>query len=549
MGRWGGATNQAGSQIKSVLCTLWPVTERAPPLGAPVIIAIVETNTTPAIAAKDVTDFASRAGIAYLQQTCPALRVDLAQYFTSPDVARFMARMVSLNSNGIHIADAGAGSGILASAVAEELASRGQVEHIHVTAYEIDHGLHPVLSTVFSALQDHLRGSSITFDWEIRGDDFVIDAVQHRYNPTYDLVIMNPPYFKISRDDQRAQAWPEYCHGQPNIYALFMAAGAEILKPGGQQITISPRSFASGTYFRNFRQMFFEKMTLNRLHIFNSRDKAFKQDGVLQENVILSTFRKPVHSSCVVTISSSQGINDLQESEFCSVVVADILDRSSQEQVLSMPVNLEDIEFLRRFRGHNYTLQTLGFSVTTGPVVAFRAAEHLTDRGGKNSVPLLWLQHVQKMRIDWPSKHFTKPQRLLINSNTNKLLTPPGNYVVIRRFSSKDDKARVIAAPLLVKHFKDQSIALENHLNLIRPLEGKMSKELAVGLAAFLNSSDMEKYIRIVNGSTQINASELLALPMPCKSELLKWASIKARRSVSVETCLHGGGSKLNGKA
>jgi adenine-specific DNA-methyltransferase len=37
---------------------------------------------------------------------------------------------------------------------------------------------------------------------------------------SFDLVIANPPYFKIPKSDPRAQAAAAIVHGQPNIYAL-----------------------------------------------------------------------------------------------------------------------------------------------------------------------------------------------------------------------------------------------------------------------------------------------------------------------------------------
>ncbi len=102
----------------------------------------------------------------------------------------------------------------------------------------------------------------------------------------YDLIISNPPYFKISKSDERAIIAKSIVHGQPNIYSIFLMTSAKLLTKNGEMIYIIPRSFASGPYFRLFREQFFKEILLKNIHIFNSRRKAFKRDKVLQENII-----------------------------------------------------------------------------------------------------------------------------------------------------------------------------------------------------------------------------------------------------------------------
>ena len=81
-------------------------------------------------------------------------------------------------------------------------------------------------------------------------------------------------------------------HGQPNIYALFMAVSSVLLREHGDFIFITPRSFTSGPYFRRFRQVFFDMIRLTEVHVFGSRRDAFSRDEVLQENVIVSGIRQ-----------------------------------------------------------------------------------------------------------------------------------------------------------------------------------------------------------------------------------------------------------------
>ncbi len=92
---------------------------------------------------------------------------------------------------------------------------------------------------------------------------------------------------------------------------------------------------------------------------------------------------------------------------------------------------------------------------------------------------------------------------------------PNRTGVLLRRFSAKEEARRLVAAPYLRGQLPGSHLGLENHLNYVYAVEGEMQPEQAVGLAALLSSSLLDHYIRIQNGHTQVNASELRALPLP----------------------------------
>src|SRR5260370_35265937 len=95
-------------------------------------------------------------------------------------------------------------------------------------------------------------------------------------------------------------------HGQPNVYDFFLAAAAQMLRPGGELVAITPRSFCNGLYFRGFRHWFFEKMSLYRIHLFESRTETFRD--VLQESIVTAShrLRRP---SVSVTVRTSYALN------------------------------------------------------------------------------------------------------------------------------------------------------------------------------------------------------------------------------------------------
>lgn len=119
-------------------------------------------------------------------------------------------------------------------------------------------------------------------------------------------MITNPPYFKVNKTSPYARVMEDVVHGQPNIYAFFLAAAAELLRPGGELVAITPRSFCNGLYFRGFRRWFFEKMALDRIHLFESRTETFR--NVLQESLVTASHRLGKPSASVI-VSSSRGLN------------------------------------------------------------------------------------------------------------------------------------------------------------------------------------------------------------------------------------------------
>ncbi len=93
-----------------------------------------------------------------------------------------------------------------------------------------------------------------------------------------------------------------------------------------------------------------------------------------------------------------------------------IIDDKQKDPILHLPTSDIDTHLLQVFRRWNNRLSTFGLEISTGPVVPFRAIDMLTStenvRQGK-AVPLLWLQHIRRMNIEWPLEQFDKPQGLI----------------------------------------------------------------------------------------------------------------------------------------
>lgn len=469
----------------------------------------------------DPVALSDAVGSAYAATVTPEHRRAHGLYLTPPEVARFMAALTGRRLGEVRLLDPCAGGGILASAAIEALVGSGS-KRIHLVAYEIDSTLADELETVLRGVTRWAatKGAAVTYD--LRVEDFVLANADvlaaagglFSGGESFDVVIANPPYFKLNKADPRAQAARSVVHGQPNVYALFMAIGAALLRPGGDLVTITPRSFASGNYFQAFRKRFFSMVRPHLMHVFGSRRDAFARDAVLQENVVLHAVREDGWSTGDVTISTSAGIRDLADCETRTMPISEVLDLGAPDLVLRMPATTSDEGLMRVVDAWTGSLSSYGWKISTGPVVAFRAKEFQSAEGGPGTVPLMWLNHVHPMEVRWPLAK-RKVEHILDRMASRNILVPNANYVLMRRFSAKEEKRRLVAAPYLAATMNVPMVGLENHLNYIYRPGGSLTEEEAIGLAAFLNSTLLDTWFRATNGNTQVGAAEIRAMPMP----------------------------------
>ena len=462
----------------------------------------------------DLVAYAHERGQEALTESTRSVRKALGQFMTPPPIARTMARRAcsGLDKASIRILDPAAGSGILAAAVVEELLQQNRtISSIEVVTFECDPRFHRPLTGMADKMRRLGKQAGVEIRVRIIFGDFLMSDTSTEKS-RFDVVIANPPYFKLGKDDKRATKHSYAVYGQPNIYGLFMAACARLLTREGRWCFITPRSWTNGAYFREVRQEILRWLHLDAIHVFESRTEHFAKDEILQEAMITWASAQANLSGTIV-VSVSDGAVDLPNAPLHRLSTHDVLGEGSL-RVISLPhAGLDGIT--RRFTA---TLSTYGIKVSTGPVVAFRASEYISQYRHRNSVPLLWMQHVDHMRVTWPLCR--KCEHILANGETAWMLVPNANMVILRRFSPKEDARRVMAAPFLGGCIPGSVIGLENHTNYIYRPGGTLETEETIGLSAYLNSRLVDKYFRGVAGNTQVNAADLRRLPLPSQMQL-----------------------------
>lgn len=436
-----------------------------------------------------------------------------------------MAGLFSAIPKNFRLLDPGAGVGALSAGVCETVLDLRSSRSLDIHAFENDPAVIPLLEENMRNCRRALERAGHRLTYTVYVDDFLTAATRRPGQAwlfgngedlgEFDGVIMNPPYFKIGGDSASARAMSEVVHGQPNIYALFLAKAAELLRPGGELVAITPRSFCNGLYFRDFRHWFFARMVLERIHLFESRTDAFKGANVLQESVITLWHRLGLQGA-TIGISTSFG-GDLPETlDVQTLPAAAVVDDSCGDLMVRIPASLEEAKILSATESWPARFSDLGLRVSTGPVVLFRAKQFLLkEPDGQATAPLITVHNVRPFQTVWPLPKRNKPTAFRVCPGSLKHLVPTRNYVLLRRFSAKEERRRLTASCFLGEQEPRPYLALENHLNYVYHAKRDLTADETFGLAALFNSALLDRYFRTISGNTQVNATEIRTMKFP----------------------------------
>ena len=460
-------------------------------------------------------------------------RTLLGQYMTPTPIARFMASLFTDTKGGVRVLDPGAGVGSLTAAFAERLCTGvDQPDSVEFVCYEIDPVLSDYLEKILHDLKTDCENSKIATRYCRLEEDFVLtqrscsqpddcdgpEEIQEKYTHA----ILNPPYRKISSLSAYRKALRKAGVETSNLYTGFLFLASQRLQPEGELVAIIPRSFCNGPYFKPFRERFFSMMNLHHIHIFEKRDRAFRDDAVLQENIIIHAVKNTEPSDITITTSCGTTFEPGPEGHIFTaedmtrrrVSHQSVFRPDDPDQFVHIATNGIDQAVVNRMSCFTATLDDLGIKVSTGPVVDFRLKKDLRAQPVEGTVPLLYTAHFQGGSLDWP-KTMRKPNAIRLSDATRKWLwANQGHYVVTRRFTSKEERRRIVAS-LYTSNLPGERVGFENHLNVFHDNQTGMPHALAVGLSIYLNCTLVDRYFRQFNGHTQVNATDLRSLRYP----------------------------------
>ena len=460
-------------------------------------------------------DFVIRATTEYIDHMPKSQRKKYGQFFTSKETAVFMAGLFEI-PNGcqvLSILDPGAGSGILSVALLERLQVFEAIKEIRLVCYENDPNIMELLRT---NLEIACSQSKQKISYKIVSDNYILSQATD-YNlmlgtnlepEKFDFVIGNPPYMKIAKDAPEALAMPDVCYGAPNLYFLFASMSMFNLKDGGEMVYIIPRSWTSGAYFKRFRQKFLSVGVLEHIHLFVSRDKVFEKESVLQETIIIKV-KKTCSKPKSVTITTTQSNADFSKRTIFEAPYRAVIN--GPDSYVYLVTNTEEVETLNSLNKWENTLPSIGLKMKTGLTVDFRNRESLRDEAEEQAVPLFYSQHIQNGKVVFPvgkeHEYLVTKQRGLLQQNKN--------YLFVKRFTAKEEHRRLQCGVYLAKKHPEYSqISTQNKINFIDGMRD-LSECVVYGLYVLFNSTLYDCYYRILNGSTQVNSTEVNSMPVP----------------------------------
>ena len=464
-------------------------------------------------------DTADSVRLKLARRTTQKHKAEFGQFMTPSSVARFMASLFPpSNIKTCRLLDAGAGIGTLTCAFLDRWKANGfSFNDVDVTAFEIDKKLTNYLSQHLNSY-DHVTTHIVT-------DDYIgLATATGLQDQGFTHAILNPPYKKINSKSVHRLALSKVGIETVNLYSAFIALALAQMAPGGQIVAIIPRSFCNGPYYRPFRDFILERASIRQIHLFESRSKAFSDDQVLQENIILCLERDGKQGSVTISTSTDDSFSDLTS---CDIPFERIVFPDDPERFIHVQTTTEKsaIELSSAVR---YSMADIGIKLSTGPVVDFRLKEYLRDSPEEGAVPLIYPGHLKAFKTTWPIPNFKKSNAIIANNDTEKWLYPNGFYCVVKRFSSKEEKRRVVANLIKPTDFSEYTmLGFENHLNVFHDNKNGLPEALASGLTVYLNTTAVDEHFRRFSGHTQVNATDLKRMKYPSRENLLKlgkWA-------------------------
>jgi modification methylase bsuBI len=435
----------------------------------------------------------------------PSNKYNLGQFMTPSVIADYMASLLTQKKYESTLLDCGAGIGSLSISAINKLDNIDFVD-----LWEIDY-------LMSNQLQINMEKMKTNFF--IHKEDFILNAVNNIISgkgKRYTHAIINPPYKKINSNSEHRKLLRKVGIETVNLYSAFLALSILLMKEHGEIVAIIPRSFCNGMYYKEFRKLLLKNCAIEHIHIFEKRNKAFQDYGVLQENIIIKLSKGTNQGDVRISYSNDHTFSDYQVKKF---KFHDIVKPTDKEIFIHIPKEQSQFENNKIF---SIPLSDLEINVSTGPVVDFRVKEYLQYDMEGEVAPLLYPHHFINRQLSHPQQH-KKHNSIKIVPESKKWLMPnDGSYVLVKRFSSKEEKRRVVAYVVSPNEIHQSWIAFENHWNVFHINKHGLDRLTALGLACFLNSTELDKYFRMFSGHTQVNATDLRNIKFPTLKTLRK---------------------------
>lgn len=467
-----------------------------------------------------------------------AYRARYGVYYTPPELTERLldqATAAGLDWATCRVLDPACGGGAFLAPVARRMLAAARKHCAELSAstlrdqvaarlhgYEID----PFAAWISRVAVDAVLWLPDTFVAPYGVEPVVGDAMLAADPPpdaAFDLVLGNPPYGRIGLPPALRERYSRSLYGHANLYGVFTDLALRHAKPSGIVAYVTPTSFLAGNYYQNLRRLLAHEAPPVSLDFVESRSGVF--DDVLQET-LLAVYRKDGTPRQVPTATLvGTGGGRLQVTSAGTFE----LPAAPGEPWLA-PRTPAQARLLAAARRQPARLADWRYRVSTGPLVWNRHKAQLTETSCVDCLPLIWAESVSadgRFRFRAEKKNHLPYCRIRDQRDYWLIVREP--CVLVQRTTAKEQARRLIAAELPAAFLAVHGGAVvENHLNMIRPLDGAPPKVSADVLTALLNSRVADQLFRCISGSVAVSAYELSALPLPAPERLDDLAALVA---------------------
>lgn len=486
-----------------------------------------------AAAGLDVPDASYMMGVLYTGLMPDRLRAQLGAYYTPPALCERlldMATEAGVDWRSARVLDPACGGGAFLAPVARRMAESLQGSDAKVALENIQRRLSGFerdsfaawMSQVFldAALDDQCSEAGTRLQSVVR----VCDSLEQTpVDKGFELVVGNPPYGRITLSPELREKFRRSLFGHANLYGVFTDLALRFTRPGGVIAYVTPTSFLAGEYFKALRGLLGREAPPVSIAFIRERKGVFAD--VLQETLLAAYRRGSDLSAGKVHFISARPDGSTERTTAGTFALPDNLD-----EPWLMPRREAQSALVRRVDGLPHRLADYGYTVSTGPLVWNRHKPSLRDRPGKGRYPLVWAESVRAEGVF----EFRAEKR-----NHKPYFEPKANEcwvvtdvpcVLLQRTTAKEQCRRLIAAELPAAFIEEHgAVVVENHLNMIKPLNGA-PRVTPAALATLLNSGVVDQVFRCINGSVAVSAYELEALPLPPPEDVKEIERLVKRR-------------------
>ncbi|MCY3828665.1 MAG: N-6 DNA methylase [Rhodospirillaceae bacterium] len=521
-----GAVSEYWQQLQRASGRIRPL--RRPPLdidlsSLPEEAGELAENIGDAAAKLDAMDAGYAIGALYTATMPVGFRSQNGAYYTPPalcEVLLDMAAEAGVDWRTARILDPACGGGAFLSPVARRMARslrdcepRIALKNIEqrLLGFELD-PFAAWLSQVFleAALADLYHEAGTRPDSVVRVCDSLEQAVG---NEGFDLVVGNPPYGRIGLSPELREKFRRSLFGHANLYGVFTDLALRFARPGGVVAYVTPTSFLAGEYFKALRGLLGREAPPVSIGFVAERKGVFAD--VLQET-LLATYKRGGTSRTGKVYFISPG----RDGSVATRAAGSFNLPEDPGRPWLMPRTEAQSALLRQVDEMPCRLADYGYTVSTGPLVWNRHKTSLRDRPGTGRYPLIWAEAVRPDGVFSFRAEKRNHKPYFEPKAKERWVVTEFPCVLLQRTTAKEQCRRLIAAELPASFITEHgAVVIENHLNMIKPLNGAPKVALAA-LAALFNSDVVDQVFRCINGSVAVSAYELEALPLPLPEDV-----------------------------